>query len=101
MTKADIACTIARTTGLPQLDTAAVIDGVIEVISQALARGEHVEIRGFGTFKVADRAPRIGRNLQSGGQIQITRRRVPVFKPSQKLRDQVQPPPAPGTPNTV
>jgi len=52
MTKADIAQLIARATGLTQTDTAAAIDGFIEAVTQALEEGDHVEIRGFGTFKV-------------------------------------------------
>ena len=65
MTKAEIAQQLARSTGLSQVDTAAVIEGFIEAITQALEKGDHVEIRGFGTFKVVERAPRTGPQPQS------------------------------------
>lgn len=89
MTKADIAQQIAQATGLTQTDTAAAIDGFIEAISRALAQGNRVEIRGFGTFKVVNRAARIGRNPRAGTYIQIPPRRAPVFKPSRELRNRV------------
>ena len=62
MTKADIAQKLAQATGLSQADTTAVIEGFIESVCQALAEGDHIEIRGFGTFKVVERAPRTGRS---------------------------------------
>jgi DNA-binding protein HU-beta len=89
MTKADIAQQIALATGLTQTDTAAAIDGFIEAVSRALERGDHVEIRGFGTFKVVSRAARTGRNPRAGTHILIPPRRAPVFKPSRELRDRV------------
>lgn len=89
MTKADIAQTISRATGLTQTDTAAAIDGFIEAVSQALEQGERIEIRGFGTFKVVERASRTGRNPRAGVHIEIPPRQAPVFKPSRDLRERV------------
>ena len=86
MTKADIAQQIARATGLTQTDVAAAIDGFIEAVSQALEQGKHVEIRGFGTFKVVSRAARVGRNPRAGTHIEIPRRQAPVFKASRELK---------------
>lgn len=90
MTKADIAQRIARETGLTQTDTAAAIDGFIQAVTEALAQGEHVELRGFGTFRVVQRAARTGRNPRAGTHIEIPPRRTPAFKPSRGLRDRVE-----------
>ncbi len=89
MTKADIAHQIAQATGLTQTDTAAAVDGFIEAVSMALEQGEHVEIRGFGTFKVVERAARKGRNPRAGTRIDIPPRKAPTFKPSREIRDRI------------
>jgi nucleoid DNA-binding protein len=96
MTKADIAQQIAHATGMTQTDTVAAIDGFIEAVSQALAHGDHVEIRGFGTFKVVARAARTGRNPRAGLNIEIPPRQAPVFKPSRELRRRVDSQPQEG-----
>ena len=89
MTKADIVRLIAQGTGLTKTDTAAVVDSFIEAVIEALENGEHIEIRGFGTFKVVTRAPRTGRNPRTGSEVKISSRRAPVFKPSKELRVRV------------
>jgi integration host factor beta subunit len=89
MTKADIAQRIAQATGLSQTDAMAVIEGFLESVSQALARGERVEIRGFGTFKVVKRAARTGRNPRAGTPVAIPSRQTPVFKPSREIKARV------------
>ncbi len=90
MTKADIVRRIAQATGLTKTDTAAVVDGFIDSVIDDLERGEHIEIRGFGTFKAVSRAPRTGRNPRTGSEVKISRRRAPVFKPSKELRARVE-----------
>ena len=90
MTKADIVRRVAQATGLTKTDTAAVVDGFIESVIEALEKGEHIEIRGFGTFKAVSRAPRTGRNPRTGSEVKISRRRAPVFKPSKELRARVE-----------
>ena len=89
MTKAEIAQQLARSTGLSQVDTTAVIEGFIEAVAQALEEGDHVEIRGFGTFKVVERAPRTGRNPKAGATIAIPRRKTPTFKPSNAVKRRI------------
>lgn len=91
MTKADIVRLIAQSTGLTKTDTAAVVDGFIEAVIDSLERGEHIEIRGFGTFKVVERAPRTGRNPRTGSEVKIASRKAPAFKPSKELRARVEP----------
>ena len=90
MTKADIVQMIAQSTGLTKTDTSVVVDGFIEAVIEALQEGEHIEIRGFGTFKSVSRAPRTGRNPRTGSEVKISRRRAPVFKPSKDLRARVE-----------
>lgn len=90
MTKADIVRQIAQATGLTKTDTSAVVDGFIESVIEAMEQEEHIEIRGFGTFKVVTRAPRTGRNPRTGSEVKISSRRAPVFKPSKELRARVE-----------
>lgn len=89
MTKAEIAQQLAQRTGLSQVDTTAVIEGFIEAIAQALEAGDHVEIRGFGTFKVVERAPRTGRNPKAGAPVAIPKCQTPVFKPSNAVKSRI------------
>ena len=90
MTKADIVSKIAKGTGVERRDTEKVVEGILESVIDALQKGEHIEIRGFGTFKVVTRAPRIGRNPKTGDVVEIPERRAPVFKPSKDLRKRVE-----------
>ena len=90
MTKADIVNQIAEATGLTKTDTAAVVEGFLASVTSAMQQGEHIEIRGFGTFKVVTRASRTGRNHKTGDVVKIPQRPVPVFKPSRELRANVE-----------
>ncbi|MBS1261790.1 MAG: DNA-binding protein HU [Calditrichaeota bacterium] len=86
MNKADLVSRIAFGTGLTQVEVAAVVDGVLEGISNELLNGGHVEIRGFGTFKVEKRAERDAINPQTGQRIRVPAKLTPVFRPSEKLK---------------
>ena len=94
MTKAEIAQQLAQATGLSQADTTAAIEGFIESVCQALSQGEHIEIRGFGTFKVVERAARTGRNPRAGTSVAIPRRKAPTFKPSREITGRINNDPA-------
>jgi nucleoid DNA-binding protein len=87
MTKADIVDEIAERTGLTKKDVADTVDQFLEAVSRALASGKHIEIRGFGTFKVKDRKSRLARNPRTGESVPVPPRRVPVFKVSKELKD--------------
>ena len=89
MTKADIIDKVAAGTGLTKLETEAVVNGFITVIKEALADEERIEIRGFGTFKVQQRAPRTARNLKTNEKVVVDECFVPVFKPSRRLKELV------------
>lgn len=89
MTKADIIERIAIGTGLTRVETEAVLDGFFYTIIAALAEGDSVELRGFGSFRTRERAARIARNPQTGEQIPVPAHVVPVFKPAKNFRKQV------------
>jgi integration host factor beta subunit len=87
MKKSDLVEVIAQKNNLPKAQTQQVVEDILEQIAQALARGEKIDLRGFGTFTVRDSAARTGRNPQTGDVIQIPARRVPGFKAGKELRD--------------
>ena len=89
MTKAEIVDEIAERTGLTKKDVADTVDQFLEAVSRALAAGKHIEIRGFGTFKVRERRARRARNPRSGSEVMVPAKLVPVFKPSKELKGQV------------
>ncbi|MDD2864566.1 MAG: integration host factor subunit beta [Methylococcales bacterium] len=62
---------------------------IIEQMNQALATGERIEIRGFGSFSLRVRPPRIGRNPKTGESVALAKKHVPHFKPGKELRDRV------------
>ena len=70
---------------------------MLDAMSDALVRGHRIEIRGFGSFSINRRPPRMGRNPRTGERVQIPERRVPHFKPGKALREAVgAEPPASG-----
>jgi nucleoid DNA-binding protein len=89
MTKADLVEEISGRTGVSKNHTAIIVDGLINAVCQALSEGKHLEIRGFGTFKVRERRARRARNPRSGTEVLVPAKLVPVFKPSKELRTHV------------
>ena len=91
MTKADLVEQVAEAIGpgITKKDCALVVDGFLNAVKRALADGDHIEIRGFGTFKVRERKERTARNPRTGEPVKVPARTVPVFKPSKALRTRV------------
>lgn len=89
MTKADMVDIISSSTGLTKVETEAVVNGFMETVIDALKRGEHIELRGFGTFKVVERAPRVARNPKTNEQLRVPAQFVPVLKMSRDFREVV------------
>ena len=89
MTKADLVREIAERTGLPKKDIGEAVDQLVSSIKQALVQGHHLEIRGFGTFKVKERKSRTARNPRTGEPVPLPSRKVPVFKVSKELKERV------------
>lgn len=90
MTRSDLVEELAaRFTQLPYRDTELAVKTILDAMSDALVRGNRIEIRGFGSFSVNQRPPRIGRNPRSGASVAIPAKRVPHFKPGKALREAV------------
>jgi nucleoid DNA-binding protein len=89
MTKADLVEQISESTGLTKKDTADTVDEFLAAIKKALVSGNHIEIRGFGTFKVKERKARTARNPRTGDPVPLPSRRVPVFKVSKELKGRI------------
>lgn len=89
MKKAELITAMAAKAGMKKTDTQKVLDAFIEVIGEELATGEKVQITGFGTFEVSERAAREGRNPQSGETMTIPASKSPKFKPGKVLKDKV------------
>ena len=90
MTRSDRVTRLAeRFSQLPQRDTEFAVKTILDAMSVALARGHRIEIRGFGSFSINRRPPRMGRNPRSGESVHIPEKRVPHFKPGKALREAV------------
>ncbi len=89
MNKAELTDAVAEATDLTKTEAARAVDAVLSTITGTLAKGEQVGVVGFGTFLVRDRAARVGRNPQTGAEIQIAAAKVPAFKPGKALKDAV------------
>ncbi|MDG1249898.1 MAG: integration host factor subunit beta [Gammaproteobacteria bacterium] len=90
MTKSELIEKIAQKQGhLQHKDIELSVKSMIEQMSHALSSGERIEIRGFGSFSLHFRPPRIGRNPKSGENVTLTEKYVPHFKPGKKLRERV------------
>ena len=90
MTKSELIERIAaRQTQLSAKDVELAVKTLIEQMSETLAAGHRIEIRGFGSFSLHYRAPRIGRNPKTGESVGLAGKYVPHFKPGKELRDRV------------
>ena len=89
MTKSDIIKEVADGTGLTKVEIEAVLDGVILSISEALKRGERVDLRGFGSFVIKQRAARDARNPATQEIVRLKERFIPAFKVSKILKNVV------------
>ena len=89
MNKTDLIAIAAERAGLTKKDTERVLNAYLDAITTALCQGEKVQISGFDTFEVKDREARIGRNPHTKEAIEIPATKVPVFKPSKALKDNV------------
>jgi len=90
VTKADIVNIVSNATGLTKVDTEAVINGFIQVVKDALQRGDRVDLRGFGSFNVVIRKPKKARRPGTDIEIVLPERVVPIFKPSKLLKESIK-----------
>ena len=90
MTKSELIEAIARNQKhLPAKDVELAVKHILELMSEALASGERIEIRGFGSFSLHFRPPRMGRNPKTGDAVALAGKHVPHFKPGKDLRERV------------
>ena len=89
MTKLEIATDLYDKFGFSKRESARIVDMFFEIIKENLAAGENVNISGFGNFVVKQKGARKGRNLQTGDEIEISKRKVLNFRISQILNDEM------------
>ena len=89
MNKAELVAAIAAKTELSKKDSEKALKAFIDVVSEELKKGEKVQLVGFGTFEVAKRAARTGRNPQTGKEMKIAASKAPKFKAGKSLKDEI------------
>lgn len=90
MTKSELISSLANS--FPQLlikDAELTVKTILDTLVQALAQGQRIEIRGFGSFGIHVRPPRVGRNPRSGEKVMVQAKHVPHFKAGKELRERV------------
>ncbi len=87
MTKAQLVEEVARTTQLTKKHAELIVNTVFESIVDSLRDGDKIELRGFGSFRIRERGPRIGRNPKTGAKVQVPSKRIPYFKPGKELKE--------------
>ncbi|HYO83974.1 MAG TPA: HU family DNA-binding protein [Bryobacteraceae bacterium] len=89
MTKSQLVEQVSALTQRTKKDTEEMVDAVMSAIIDSLSRGEKVDLRGFGSFQVSEKAERQGRNPRTGETMTIAARKAAVFKPSKEIADRL------------
>ena len=87
MTKAELVEEVSRVSDLTKKHSEVIVDTVFRSIIEALHRGEKIELRGFGSFRLRKREPRKGRNPKTGDKVDVPPKKVPYFKPGKELKE--------------
>ena len=87
MTKADLIDEVARNSVLSKKDAEVIVQAVLDSIVESLKNGGKVELRGFGSFRLRERASRQGRNPKTGEKVFVPAKKVPYFKPGKDLKE--------------
>lgn len=90
MTKKDIVLKISAETKLKQTEVKKIVQKVFDLIIDSLAKGEKIELRNFGIFKIKQRKPKMGRNPKTGESVPVPSRKVVVFKPGLEMKNRVK-----------
>ncbi|MBI4972612.1 MAG: integration host factor subunit beta [Candidatus Omnitrophica bacterium] len=90
MTKKDIVLKVSDDANLKQIDVKQVVQKTFDCIVEALARGENIELRNFGVFKIKQRKSRTGRNPRTGQVVPVPPRKVVVFKPGLEMKQRIR-----------
>jgi len=80
---------VAESSDLPRKQADEVVQVILESITAALGRGEKVELRGFGSFRIRRRGERNGRNPKTGDKVHVPPKKIPYFKPGKHLREEL------------
>ena len=89
MNKSDLIAAVAAKTGETKKSAETSINAIVNVIAETLAKGDKIQLVGFGSFEVRSRAARKGRNPQTGKEMKIAAKKAPVFKAGKALKDAV------------
>ena len=89
MNKTELIAVVAQSAGLTKKDSERVLNAAFDAMTAALVKGEKVQLSGFGTFEIKEREARVGRNPHTKEAIEIPATKVPVFKASKALKDNV------------
>jgi integration host factor subunit beta len=89
MTKAELVEKVANQINLTKKQTEVVVNTVFQSITDSLAEGDKVELRGFGSFRIRERNARVGRNPKSGEKVEVPAKKVPFFKAGKELKELV------------
>ncbi len=89
MNKTELVAAIAEKTNLTKKDSEAALVAMVEAVTEALVKGDKVQVIGFGSFEVKNRAARMGRNPKTKEAIEIAASKYPVFKAGKALKDKV------------
>lgn len=92
MNKTELVTALAAKTELSKKDAEKAVNAFVDVISEALTKGEKIQLIGFGTFAVKDRPARVARNPRTGEEIKIAASKAPGFKAGKALKDKVNTP---------
>jgi integration host factor subunit beta len=87
MTKADLVEEVAKAVEVPKKDAERIVKTVFDSVTSALHRGEKIELRGFGSFRLRERKARIGRNPKTGETVEVPSKKVPYFKAGKELKE--------------
>ncbi len=89
MNKAELIAEVAKVTSLSKKDSEKAVNAALETVTASLAKGEKVQLVGFGSFEVKERGARVGRNPKTKEEIKIAASKVPVFKAGKALKETV------------
>ena len=87
MIKVDIINDVSRAADITKVRAEIAVEAVLDAMKQSMMRGERIELRGFGSFRLRQREPRKGRNPKTGDKVDVPPKKVPYFKPGKELKE--------------
>jgi integration host factor subunit beta len=87
MTKAELVEAVSRVSDLTRKHSEVIVDAVFTSIIDALQKGDKIELRGFGSFRLRSRKSRTGRNPKTGEKVEVPSKKIPYFKPGKELKE--------------